>query len=250
MAFESQEQRAGALVPERAHRQGQCTVAAGFGDFEVETPVVVERHHGTPAVALHRCQGRLHAPDLCRTRLARGQRHTFRFEQAARRNQFERAGIAGQRSDAGQCGPAMRDVHTGAHTHLDIALDLERDQRLTHRGSAYLQQACQIAFGREAFAGLVFAAPDQPGDLFGDAAVQPLRFDGLDRHDVGWCSCAVLLPAGWTAQSHAAYTAAHWSSGQTNCAASFTCTPRGVKPQNRAAEEGRWGGVCRASRRW
>lgn len=37
---------------------------------------------------------------------------------------------------------------------------------------------------------------------------------------------------GWTVRSDAAYTAAHWSSGLTNCAASFTCTPEGVKPRH------------------
>ena len=41
----------------------------------------------------------------------------------------------------------------------------------------------QLAFGRQARTVREFAVPDETGDLVGDLAIEPTRFDGLQRQD-------------------------------------------------------------------
>jgi hypothetical protein len=76
----------------------------------------------------------------------------------------------------------LQHVDAGAGAHLDPAFDLERDQRLAHRGAAHAELLRQIALGRQARADRELALRDQRAQLLGDLAVQALRGDGLQGH--------------------------------------------------------------------
>jgi hypothetical protein len=62
---------------------------------------------------------------------------------------------------AARCERRRLHVHAGADAHLDPALDLQRDERLAHRGAAHAQLLGQVALGRQARAGGELALADQ-----------------------------------------------------------------------------------------
>src|SRR6201999_4443044 len=76
----------------------------------------------------------------------------------------------------------LRDEDARPDAHLDLALDLERDQRLSHRRPRDAQLLRQLALGRQTLAGGELARGDELRELPGDLAIEAVAADGLDGH--------------------------------------------------------------------
>jgi hypothetical protein len=104
---------------------------------------------------------------------------------SARADDVEGAERAAVDAARGRRRVERRDVDARAHAHLDQALDLERDQRLAHRGPRHAELCGEVALGRQARAERELAGRDQPAQLVRDLAVQACALDGVQRHGVG-----------------------------------------------------------------
>ncbi len=185
MVLEAQEERPGALVPERLHDERERAVAARLGDAQVKKAVGGKRHRAAAAVLVHLVERLLHRADLRLGRLLRGERSALCLDQPTRADELEGPRVRGQR--LGRRARAGTDhVDAGTDAHLDIAFDLQRDQRFPHRGAAHTELPGEVALGRQARAHAVLATIDERRDLVGDLAVESAILDGLEGHLVKW----------------------------------------------------------------
>jgi hypothetical protein len=167
---------------------------------QVEGAVALQRHDVPVGQFAHLRDGFGHRVDVLAADVGGGQRGGFAFDDAPRADEFERPPFVGRN----RCGLAVRavlHVHARAGAHLDPAFDLERDQRLAHRGPAHAELAREVALGRQARAGVELALRDERAQLIGDLPVQALRFDGLHGHGEERRGLRVVL---------------NWTSGQAN----------------------------------
>ena len=96
------------------------------------------------------------------------------LEQRARLEQVGRAGVVRL---ARALGGAGGDERARAGARLDHAGDLQRGDRLAHRGAADLEPAREVALGRQPLAGRQPAGADVGGDPVGDLLVALARPD-------------------------------------------------------------------------
>ena len=99
-------------------------------------------------------------------------RNPAEVEHALERLRHRRAGLEHESS-------ALRAV-----AQLDQARDLERPQRLTHRRTADAELFCQVALGRQLFAGTDFAKRKLPTNLFANLLEQARAPNG-SKADAG-----------------------------------------------------------------
>ena len=115
-----------------------------------------------------------------------------------------RAGVVRRRSTAPAALHALHrvggDERAGAGARLDHAVDLQRGDRLAHRGAADLEPLRQVALGRQPLAGRQQPHADLAGEPLGDPLV---ALAGLERAEIGLfygldhqelVRCAVLVP--------------------------------------------------------
>ena len=181
VALEAQEERARALVPERAHDQRQRAVAAALGDRAGGTAGRSRAASRRAAVTLHRVE-RLSMRRTCAgvACFAASAAHSDSISQRAGSARRARS----RRAARWNCAPAGRwcvHVDARADAHFDVAFDLERDQRLAHRRAAHLRAASR---GRAPAAG---ARP---------ARTRPVRSSARSGRRSGGRAAAVRRPGG------------------------------------------------------
>ena len=148
------------------------------GDLAVEEAVAL-----VPVRAVGAVRGAVHAREQLLgvgvgAAVARRQRRDARLEQRARLEQCAGAGVVRRRRHAVARGDLDALDRVGGHerararARLDHAVDLERGDRLAHRGAPDLQALGQVALGGQPLAGLQQPHPDLAGDPIGDPLVE------------------------------------------------------------------------------
>ena len=182
VAVQLVEKRPQPQVEHAPHHADQHAVAGGLGDTHVEQTVRFQRLDARLRIDFHLVDG---FPDRIEMALfPQPGRHgrDFAFEQRARLDQLQRPLFTGQVEALRRLRGRLADIDARPHAHLDIAFDLQRNERLAQRRPRHAQLHRQVALGGQARGDRELAADDQFPQLVADLAVQALRFDGLDGH--------------------------------------------------------------------
>jgi len=167
-----------ALVEELADEAQKHGITQRRSNRRVELPI--ERHPIGKAQVLplglleHHVQSR----HILAARSARGLLCHGTLDESTRADNLE-GSLVGHAGGLGG-GDVLDDIDPGANADPQPALDLKRNQRLTHGGTRHGQSVSELAFAGQATADGEFAAINQMPQLIGDLPVEPARFDGLN----------------------------------------------------------------------
>ena len=171
------------LVPHGCHGGLQHAVTGGLRDVQVKAPVGLFVGDLVHHLLAHGAQGLEHAVQVRVLAGGGGQPCDFGFDQAARAQQFERAGAGLLRhGQARHARLGLADIDARSAAHLDHALQLQRDDGFAQRGAADIEALGQRALGRQALADREFSLDHQGLDLGGQTqigAVQSRLLRGL-----------------------------------------------------------------------
>src|SRR6218665_353677 len=175
MLFDLGPQRAALLLAQALHGAAQHTVARGLVDVQMELHIRVLVGGLVVHLLAHGLERGKHAVEV--RILARDGGHgcDLGLDQAASAQQFKRArpGLPGHRQ-ARAAVLRLAHINARAATHLDNALELQRNDGLPHRSAADAEPIGQSALGGQTLARQKFPLSDQLMDVACQAQVRPV----------------------------------------------------------------------------